>query len=425
MADSSSVAVRSQTMSVRAMMLLTLPTLAFSAASTLVPFFVPQFLYQYTTSSTLVGFIVGGEGIFSALIPLWVGIESDRIWTKRWGRRRPFMIYSAPFMAASLMLIPFQAGIAPIAVSTFLFFAAYHFYSSPYQSLLPDITPIGFHGRVQGYQSVMRGGGMFLGMLAAPFLFGLWEPTPFVICGILIMVSTYITVSKVNEPEPVRSEHEQQITVWGEMRRLARSTWADTNIRRFMVAVFMWEATLAALKPFILKYFTESLGASINMSGLILVEVGMMYLLAGLLSGYLADKFGRSLIMRIGIWVYLAGSIVAMFMSSVTWAFVTLPLFGLGGAIVMTLPFAILMRMMPKGQVGGFTAMFSMVRGLANVIAPLLAGGAVDIVAHYVAGTQYEGREFAAIWGVCALMLVASLFLFKVRDADEIPVQRV
>jgi MFS family permease len=406
-------------MSVRAMLVLTLPTFAFSAASTLVPFFVPQFLKQYTTSNTLVGFIVGGEGIFCVLIPLWVGVQSDRMWTERWGRRRPFMIYAAPFMAASLILIPFQPGLVPIAVSTFIFFAAYQLYSSPYQSLLPDVTPFAYHGRVQGYQSVMRGGGMFLGMLAAPFLFGLWMPLPFVICGVLVMLFTYVTVSKVTEPRPAVVERQEHVSLWSEVVRLGRATWANKRIRRFMVAAFLWEGTLAALRPFIVFYFTETLRASFNMSGLILVEVGVVYLVAGLVSGYLADRFGRTIIMRIGLGLYLVGSVVAVFLNNYKWAFGVLPIFGLGGAIVMTLPYAILMKLMPKGQVGGFTAMFSMVRGLANVVTPVLAGGAVDIAKKYLAGTKYWGRQYAAIWAVCGLMLVISLLVFRGSDKDD------
>jgi len=409
-------------MSVRAMMVLTLPTLAFSAASTVVPVFVPEIIKagNFTTSNTLIGFIIGGEGIFCLLIPLWVGIQSDRIWTRRWGRRRPFMIFAAPFMAAALLLIPFQPDLVSIAVSTFVFFAAYHFYSSPYQSLLPDVVPFSHHGRVQGYQSVMRGGGMFLGMLAAPALFGLWQPLPFMICGILLLVLTYVTVSKVSETRPDNDAKREDSSLWHEVSRLGRSTWANKPIRRFMAAAFLWESTLAALKPFIVSYFTDSLGASFNMSTVILIEVGAVYLIAGLVSGYLADRFGRLSIMRIGIMVYLGGSIVAMFLSDYRWAFVALPFFGLGGAIVMTLPYAILMKLMPEDQVGGFTAMFSMVRGAALIFAPMVAGVAIDVVKKYLAGTEYWGRQYAAIWGVCAIMLIISLFLFKGGDKVKV-----
>jgi len=209
------------------------------------------------------------------------------------------------------------------------------------------------------------------------------------------------------------------VSIWTQVARVARDTWANKRIRRFMAAAFLWEGTLAALRPFIISYFIYSLGASFNLSTAILVEVGIIYLVAGLVSGYLADKFGRALIMRIGIVVYAVGSIVAIFLNNYNWAFGVLPFFGLGGAIVMTLPYALLMRMMPKSQVGGFTAMFSMVRGLANVLVPVATGGAVDIVKKYVWGTQYWGRQYAAIWAVCALMLIISLIVFRDGDRPE------
>ena len=91
-------------------------------------------------------------------------------------------------MAASLILAPFQPGYVPIAISTFAFFAAYHFYTSPYQSLIADVTPANNAGKVQGYQAFMRGGGMFLGMVVAGFLYYRWEPSPFILCGLLIIV---------------------------------------------------------------------------------------------------------------------------------------------------------------------------------------------------------------------------------------------
>ena len=407
-------------MGVRTMMVLTFPTLAFSTAYSLVTTYLPVILRGYTSSATLIGFAIGGEGIFSSIIPLWVGVLSDRIWTKRWGRRQPFMIFAAPFMAAALILAPFQPGYVPIAVSTFVFFAAYHFYSAPYQSLLPEVTPSGSHGKVQGYQAVMRGGGMFVGMVVAGFLFQQWKPLPFVMCGVFIIVMTYLTVTKIHEPEPVRSQLPARGGIWAEMKRIWRSTWEDKSIRRFMVAAFLWESTLAGLRPFIVLYFIISLGASANTSALLLGLVGVVYMIAGLISGYLADKYGRSRIMRIGLWLYLGGAVVGVLMGDIKWAFILLPIFGLGGSIVMTLPYAILIRLMPKAHIGQFTGMFSMVRGLANVIAPLVAGVAIDVAAHFLRGTQYEGREYAAIWAVCGVMIIISLFFFRGGDKDDV-----
>lgn len=407
-------------MRVRTMFVLTLPTLGFSTGLSLVTTYLPVILDRYTDSATLIGFAIGGEGIFSSLIPVWVGVMSDRIWTKRWGRRQPFMIFAAPFMAASLMLAPFQPGYIPIAVSTFLFFAAYHFYTSPYQSLIADITPVGNHGKVQGYQSFMRGGGMFMGMVVAGMLFYRWEPLPFIMCSIMIMVFTYLTVTKIHEPEPEASHLPPRQSIWKEVRRVLLSVTHDKAIQRFMIAAFLWESTLAALRPFIMLYFKYTLGSTEQVGALLLGLVGVTYMVAGILSGYLADKYGRLRVMRVGLWLYLGGCILGVFMNDIKWAFIFLPLFGLGGSIVLTLPYAILIRLMPKEHIGQFTGMFSMMRGFANIIAPIVAGAAIDIARQIFHPGFYDGREYASIWLVSALMIVISLFFFRGKGQDDV-----
>jgi MFS family permease len=144
--------------------------------------------------------------------------------------------------------------------------------------------------------------------------------------------------------------------------------------------------------------------------------VGVTYMIAGLASGYLADRYGRSRLMRIGLWIYLGGCLFGVFVTDVKYTFIFLPIFGLGGSIVLTLPYAILIRLMPREHVGQFTGMFSMMRGLANIVAPLVAGAAIDAAARFVPA----GREYAAIWLVSALMIAISLFFFRGAGRDEL-----
>ncbi len=402
-----------QRMGVRDMLVLTAPTLGFATALSLVTTYLPVILAVIlkgrSDSATLIGFAIGGEGIFSSLIPLFVGVLSDRIWTKHWGRRRPFMVFAAPFMAASLMLAPFQPSYISIAISTFVFFAAYHFYTSPYQSLLPDVTPPGSHGRVQGFQGLMRGGGMFLGMVIAGVLFNQWHPLPFVLCSALIIGLTYLTVSKVVEREPDRSGLPPREGLLAEVKRIWRSIRRYKDIQRFMVASFLWESTLAGLRPFIMLYFIYSLGTSTQTGALLLGLVGVTYLVAALASGFLADKYGRLRMMRVGLWIYLAGCLFGFFVKDVRWTFAFLPVFGLGGSIVLTLPYAILIPLMPKEHIGQFTGLFSMTRGFANILAPVIAGGVIDLFGHYLG----PGRQYTVIWLLAAIMIVISLFFFR------------
>ena len=79
------------------------------------------------------------------------------------------------------------------------------------------------------------------------------------------------------------------------------------------------------------------------------------------------------------------------------------------------MPYAILIRLMPKEHVGQFTGMFSMMRGLANIVAPLVAGVAIDLAGRWVS----NGRQYAAIWLVSAVMIAVSLFFFRGTGKDE------
>ncbi len=191
------------------------------------------------------------------------------------------------------------------------------------------------------------------------------------------------------------------------MKRVWQSTRQTKGIQRFMVASFLWESTLAGLRPFIMLYFIYTLGATAQTGALLLGLVGVTYMVAGLASGFLADKYGRLRIMRIGLWVYLGGCLLGVFLTDIKWAFIFLPIFGLGGSIVLTLPYAILIRLMPKEHIGQFTGMFSMTRGFANIIAPIIAGAAIDISQHvrerraaicrYLASLGADDRDLALL----------------------------
>jgi maltose/moltooligosaccharide transporter len=304
----------------------------------------------------------------------------------------------------------------PIAISTFIFFAAYHFYTSPYQSLIADVTPANSAGKVQGYQAFMRGGGMFLGMVVAGFLFYRWEPLPFLLNGLMIIIFTYFTVARIGEPEPERVFRPERRGVFAEIKRIWRSTVENKPIRRFMIATFLWESTLAGLRPFMMLYFINTLGSTTQVGALLFGLVGVTYMVAALASGYLADRYGRFRLMRVGLVIFFGGCMLGFFLRDIKWAFIFLPIFGLGGSIVLTLPYAILMKLMPKEHVGQFTGMFSMMRGLANIIAPVLAGAAIDIAqGHMATGTQY-----AVVWLYSGLMILISLYFFRNTGRDEV-----
>jgi hypothetical protein len=53
--------------------------------------------------------------------------------------------------------------------------------------------------------------------------------------------------------------------------------------------------------------------------------------------------------------------------------------------------------------------MFSMMRGLANVVAPILVGTAIDVIRQY----RHGGSQYAVIWLYTGVMIAVSLVFFR------------
>jgi MFS family permease len=78
--------------------------------------------------------------------------------------------------------------------------------------------------------------------------------------------------------------------------------------------------------------------------------------------------------MRVALVVYGLGLLVP-FASTVPWVVaLAAPLVAFGGGVTMSLPYALLMPMMPRGAHGAVTGLYSLSRGVGTSLGPLLAG---------------------------------------------------
>jgi MFS family permease len=86
----------------------------------------------------------------------------------------------------------------------------------------------------------------------------------------------------------------------------------------------------------------------------------------------------------------------------------TPPLVAFGGGVTMSLPYALLMPMMPSGAHGAVTGLYSLSRGLGTALGPLLAGVAI----------QVAGEHDHWTWLACAAAVLVSIPVMRpLRDA--------
>ena len=92
-----------------------------------------------------------------------------------------------------------------------------------------------------------------------------------------------------------------------------------------------------------------------------------------------------------------------------------LPVIAFGGGMIMGLPYALLMPLMPEGEHGALTGVYSLSRGIGTTVGPILGGVAIQALGP-VLFTSTSG--YAAMWVVTAAAILGSLpFLARMRQA--------
>src|SRR5207249_6664972 len=112
--------------------------LAFSITTTAA--YLPPLLRRLTDSGSLIGLVLGAEGVFALLLSPVIGPWSDTFHTPL-GRRRPFMLVALGPMAFCLSLIAFMPNLWTAALVVMAFFFASYVYEPPYRALFPDPHP--------------------------------------------------------------------------------------------------------------------------------------------------------------------------------------------------------------------------------------------------------------------------------------------
>jgi MFS family permease len=159
----------------------------------------------------------------------------------------------------------------------------------------------------------------------------------------------------------------------------------------------------------VILYITKSLGKPVSDASLIVGAVAVIVLVASPVSGKAGDRFGRARVMLWTVVIYGIGLLVPFATTSTTVLVPVLVIVAFGGGVVMTLPYALLMPMMPEEEHGALTGFYSVSRGVGVALGPAIAGLAI----------QLAGRDYRAMWLVCGTAILVSVpFTRRLRHED-------
>src|SRR3954451_13869809 len=112
--------------------------LAFSITTTAA--YLPYLLHNFTDSKSLIGLVLGAEGIFALCLSPVIGPWSDTFETPM-ARRRPFILVALGARGFCLLLILFLPRLWVTGLVGLAFFFGYYVYEPLYRGLYPDLLP--------------------------------------------------------------------------------------------------------------------------------------------------------------------------------------------------------------------------------------------------------------------------------------------
>lgn len=375
------------------------PAFGLAFGYTVVTTYVPVLLAD--SGPTVTGLVIGGEGLLALLVPLLVGGWSDRT-----GRRMPFVLVGGVISVVALLVLPLVSGaVAAVSVVVGVFFLGYFVYYSPYYALYPDLVEPDVQGRSQGIQGALRSAGLLLALAGGAVLLNVWHALPFVVSAAVLVVSTLVLLRGVREERRQPSENGHLAGIRTGLRLLAH----ERPIRNWAIANACWEAAIGALRTFVVLYFTVGLGFSLTGTSAALGLVGVSAVVASPFAGKLADKFGTHAVMHVSVWAFAAGLIPALVTRNALFVAGIIPV-AFAAVVLLTLPYTIIMKLMPGDEDHGAAAgLFGVSRGLGVVVGPLLGGLATQLLGEVDFLTFRDTHGYSATFAVTLLLLLLSV----------------
>lgn len=401
----------------RFLFVLGFPALGIALAYTLVTTYLPVLINELS-GPTVTGILIGGEGLFALFVPVFAGGLSDQLRT-RLGGRLPVVLAGALVCVLALVLIPLAArSLVGLGIALALFFVGYFCYYTPYYALYPDLVPEEVRGRSQGFQGTLRSAGLLAALSGGGFLLALWWPLPFLVgAAAIVAVTIGLYFGVISGRGQGRGRPAQDRGFQAALHLLR----GDVRIRRLFLGNACWEGALAALRTFAVLYFTVGLGLSLTKASGTLTLVGIAALVAAPVAGKLADRYGHRRVMRLAIWVFALGLIPAVLTTNMLYVVAVIPV-AFAAVVLMTLPYALLMGLLPPDNAHGTGAgLFGLSRGVGVIVGPLLAGIAADVLDAVPVFTLAETDGYSAIFAVAAVLLFVSLPLLRGTLQDNPP----
>lgn len=396
-------------------------------------------IFDAGNSSTIPGFGFGAFGtgliltlgnIFALLLSPLAGVLSDAT-RSRWGRRKPWIIYSAPIAIISLALLPVVANQVPPELSgqtseltsilvlflliLFLMLIPVAIMRSPATVLVYDITPSKYRSVAASLSGFAGGFASITGAVVGALLFDIYPPLPFWVAAFCVGAAITLAAIFIQEPEIKSSPSEVKAEKQGlqAIIQMLRSLPQEHARSLFflVLSMFLTFISFGQMQSFISSYSVTVLGIAPGNATLLYAVGGGAFLLFAFPASYISTKLiSRKNTQIVGILIYVLVCLLIYFVANATWIWILVAISGAAWALVSINQEPMMMDSAPSDSLlGTYTGVLQVARYLGFAVAPILGGWIV----------QSFGNDYNNMWLVMgSAQFLALLALLPVTTGE-------
>ena len=372
-----------------------------------------------------------------------IGYLSDRTWSPRWGRRRPFFLVGAIMASLALLVMPNVTALWMAVGMLWIMDSSINISMEPFRALVGDLLPS--EQRTTGFAAQT----FFIGIGAVvasslPWMLTNWFQVAntaaaghippsvrysFTIGGVVFFLAVLWTVLRTKEypPENIVEFEEEKARTAGFMNGVRESfmgifempkTMRQLAIVQFFswLALFsMWIYTTPAITSHI--YHTTDATSKVynegaDWVGICFAVYNGVSALAALLLPIIARATSRRVTHMLCLTAGGLGLISIYFIQDPKMLLLSMVGVGVAWASILSVPYAMLAGALPGNKMGYYMGVFNFFIVIPQVVAGLILG---FFTTHFFHG---ESVLTLVLGGVS--MIISGLLTLRVNDADDI-----
>ncbi len=372
------------------------------------------------------------------LIQPIIGALSDKTWSPRWGRRKPYFMIGALLCSICLFIYPFSSSLWMAVGLLWILDAANNTAMEPYRAFIADKLPAQQHASGFLTQSFFTGLGITLANLSL-FVFQknitgnlgslpYWVYASFLLGSFCSIASVGWSVFKTPEIPPTEDElielKKHKLKIFTPFKEIADAivTMPKVMWQLGLVYLFQWYALFCywqnASKSIAQSVWHTTIyqnnplyNEAVGWTGLVNGWYNVVTFLSAFALLWLAKKINPKLIHTLCLIMAGIGLLIFPHITDKNLLFIPMTGFGIAWASMMGIPYLLVVHKIPKERYGVYMGIINMMIVIPMLIQNLSFG---YILKHFLQNDPGKAISFAGIF-----LLIASLLTLLISPTHK------